>query len=101
MNPKLSFYALMSGFAVIVAVVSTTSTSAVAVNPEQTIEQRVSKVREAIGQQDNPAISERQASEGNNLISQWYNNWTNNPWENWSNTGWYNNWTNYNPWSNT
>lgn len=85
----------MSSFALIVAVAS--ATPAQAAKTEKTIEQRVHRVRDILEQQNHAAISDQQASEDQMIISQWYNNWTNNPWGNWSNTGWYNNWTNYNP----
>ena len=113
MNPKVSFYALMSGFALVIAVVSAAPVKAAQVNSQQTIEERVTNVRKVLELQNNQANPEQQPSEDKNLIGQWDNSWSN---INWYNLGWYNtqawkntsgNWNNTvwdnwrNVWSNT
>jgi hypothetical protein len=119
MNPKVNFWAILTGLTAIVSVVAMAPVQAAIPSTEgiepEGIGQRIAKLREIVAQQAiGQTVNGKQAGEGTTLLSQWWDNqtgsgWTNTPtWTNWNNgstsPSWNNawaNWDNWRSWDNT
>lgn len=95
MNPKLSLFVLASSLTVVAAAAYIKPANATITSPEQTINQRIEKVREALLDKENLNYSEQTNPESEQLISRWANYWSNYCyWVNWYNYGYWANFLN-------